>query len=210
VGITAHDATISLRIIAHGLNPDECQRKIDAATRTIQERLGHYVFGRDLEEPEHVVVRELQGRGATLGTCEAATGGNLVSRILAVPDGSAVSRGGLVLATHADAARLLHVEVSDGRLTTSPSGHELARELAIAARRMLATGYALAVTPWGSLPLDNGSPPVPTAWVALADGEGVWSEEARQTGNPAIFAARTAKIALDLLRRRLQGLPLPA
>lgn len=208
VGITAHDATISLRIIAQGTDPGDCQRKIDAATAAIQSKLGDYVFGRDHEEPEHVVVRLLNERRATVATCEAATRGDLISRLVALPSADDAVRGGFVLAGAEDSECLLAVPAPTGPLTTAATGKDFAEQLAIAVRTHCRADYGLAVSPWGSLPLTNGQPPVPTAWVALAACDGVLSAEARQTGNPAIFAARTSKVALDLLRRRLLGLPI--
>ncbi|MEZ6066826.1 MAG: hypothetical protein R3B90_14230 [Planctomycetaceae bacterium] len=51
-------------------------------TATLHERLGDTIFGRDDDEPEDIVVRELTKQGKTLGVCEAATGGNLIERLL--------------------------------------------------------------------------------------------------------------------------------
>ncbi len=45
VGITAHEATITLRIEAHGATAEECEAKIAATTRIIRERMGDFVFG---------------------------------------------------------------------------------------------------------------------------------------------------------------------
>ena len=208
VGITAHDATISLRIIAQGATADECQSKIDAASAAIRAALGDSVYGVDHEEPEHVVVRLLRERGASVATCEAATAGDLVRRLLLVPEGGRVHRGGLVLAERSDVASLLGVAAGSEGPLTNAAGRSLAEQLASSARTQFQSDYALAVTPWGSVPVAGGHPPVPTAWVALADAYGSVSAEARQTGNPAIFAPRTAKTVLDLLRRRLLGRPM--
>ena len=207
VGITAHDATISLRIIAQGETPQECQAKIDAAIATIEYRLGDYVFGRDQEEPEHIVVRKLMECGATVAVCEAATGGNLISRLLEVPNGARVCRGGLVMTDLAASAAALGLAPPPELLIAADAGRYLARQLALAVRERFQADFGLAVTPWGTLPVEGGLPPVPTAWVALAAAETTATAEARQTGNPAIFAPRTAKTALDLLRRHLLGLP---
>jgi nicotinamide mononucleotide (NMN) deamidase PncC len=112
-----------------------------------------------------------------------------------------------VLAGPGDGARLLQV-ATDTVLDSAAAGHAVAQRLAVSVRERLEGTYGLAVSPWGSAPPEAGQTAVPTAWVALAAADGVWSLEARQTGNPAIFAPRTAKTALDLLRRRLLGLPL--
>lgn len=208
VGITAHDATISLRILAQGRTEAECFAKIEAAQREIRARLGDYVFGVDDEEPEHVVIRGLAERGQTLSVCESATGGNLIERLLAVPDAQRVCRGGLVLSEAADFARLLGSSAAPGPLHNSSAGHDLARRMAAACRERFQSDYALSVTPWGSVTLDSGVQ-TPASWVGLSGANVEHSAEVRQTGNPAINAPRTSKTALDLLRRHLTGLALP-
>lgn len=205
VGITAHDATISLRIIAHAATGEECQRKLDAATTQIRELLGDFVFGADDEDLEHVVSRLLVERGKTVAICEWATGGNLVQRVLA-SGAEGICRGGLVLSEGSDVMHQLGMAWPSEPIGSSAAGRTLAQRLAATCRARFHADYALAVTPMGRAPLPDGRG-VAAAWAALATNADRVTAEARQTGNPAIFASRTAKIALDLLRRELLGLP---
>jgi nicotinamide-nucleotide amidase len=205
VGITAHEATISLRIIAQGIRQTDCDAKIEGVRRLLAERLGDTIFGVDDEEPEHVVVRELAQRGATVGVCESATRGNLSERLMRVEGGERVLRGGLVLPADAVFSALLDGVPSPPSALNAATGSALAVQLAQAARRRFHTAYGLGVTSLGEVALGGGRT-VACAWVAVADGEHTHAAEARSTGNPAIFAPRTSKIALDLLRRRLLGL----
>lgn len=204
VGITAHDATISLRILAQGKTEAECLAKIETARREIHARLGDYVFGVDEEEPEHVVTRALADRGATLAVCESATGGNLIERLMLTPDGPRVCGGGLVVTGNLQLAELLGRSVTDGPIAAGP---QLAEQMAVAVRRRMQSDFALSVTNWGTATLASGQS-LPTVWVALAGPDVLHVVEARPLGNSFIFAARTSKLALDLLRRHLAGLPL--
>src|SRR5690606_13579445 len=52
VGITAHEATITLRISAHGRTPQECDERIAEAAGQARRLLGHYVYGIEDEELE--------------------------------------------------------------------------------------------------------------------------------------------------------------
>ena len=51
IGITVHEATITLRIVAHGKSAEECRVKIDAAKAAIRERMGEQVFGEEDDQP---------------------------------------------------------------------------------------------------------------------------------------------------------------
>jgi nicotinamide-nucleotide amidase len=213
VGITAHDATISLRIVAHGADAAECERKIASASAHIRQRLGDLVFGEGEEEPEHVVARLLRERGLTMTVVEAATGGHLLERLLKVPGAEEVCRGGLVLTPRSDVEHLLGLPglkfpaAEGGARTATFGGHELACRLATASRARFHAEIGLAVSPCGDIPIDTSGATVGGAWVAMASASTVHSLEVRQTGNPAIFAPRAAKLALDLVRRHLLGLP---
>lgn len=213
VGITAHDATISLRIVAQGADAAECERKIAAASDHIRQRLGDLVFGEGDEEPEHVVVRLLRERGLTVAVVEAATGGHLLERLLQVPGAEEVCRGGLVLTPRSDVEHLLGLAGlkfpagEGGAWTATVGGQELARRLATASRARFHAEIGLAVSPSGDMPIDASGATVGGAWVAMASAATVHALEVRQTGNPAIFAPRAAKLALDLIRRHLLGLP---
>jgi nicotinamide-nucleotide amidase len=67
VGITVHEATITLRITAQGATAEECQAKIDTAKAVIRERMRERVFGEEDEELEHVVFRLLAPLDAVHG-----------------------------------------------------------------------------------------------------------------------------------------------
>ena len=66
VGITVHEATITLRIVAEAPSVALAQGKIDATKQIIYQRMGHYAFGEEDDELEHVVVRQLETAGKTL------------------------------------------------------------------------------------------------------------------------------------------------
>ena len=75
VGITASDATITLRITATGQDEMECQTAMEPTVATIYESLGNLVFGEEEDELQDIVVRLLGQRGASLAVAEWATEG---------------------------------------------------------------------------------------------------------------------------------------
>ena len=97
VGITVHEATITLRINAEGATEDECLAKIKTARDEIQARLGSLVFGDEDQQLQDVVIAGLIGRGRTLACAEIGTGGILAAMLSDVTRADECFRGGRVL-----------------------------------------------------------------------------------------------------------------
>ncbi|QDT30143.1 Putative competence-damage inducible protein [Gimesia panareensis] len=184
VGITAHEATITLRIKAIGESNEDCEQKISATYEQIREKLGDYIFGYEDEELEHVVVTLLNERQQTLATSECGTGGLLSYRLTEVAGSADCFKGGTVLVHQ-------HPFDTDGALV-----------LAKTTRETQGADYGLAIL----LDLNQSwqdREAAPQAFVALAGAEGAWAEEIGLTVNRAIAKSRISKAALDLLRRKL-------
>jgi PncC family amidohydrolase len=198
IGITAHEATITLRIIAHGPTEDECRLKIDAARAEIRRRLGHYVFGDEDDELEHAVVRLLNERGRTLATAESGTGGLMSHLLTQSPGYEACYLGGLVVPSAAARRALLAIDDS-----ADPISRETAGAMAAHCREAFHADYAVAVTQYPRIEPSAVMTAAPVAWLALASGSGVAVQEVNLGGNPAILRSRTAKAGLNLVRLRL-------
>ena len=226
VGITVHEATITLRIVAEAERPELAEAKIAATRRQIEERLGEFVYGIEDEELEHVVARLLQDRQVTVATWEGVSAGRLAERLATALEGRPWFLGGVVRSPGAGPASgawddPAHSAVA-GSSEPRPSGNQpagqappgagrpvdgLGASLARRARTLFAADLGLAVSP-RTVGLDDERQPVsPTAEVALATATGELVEEISLAGDPAIAAVRIAKTALNLLRRQLLTLP---
>jgi nicotinamide-nucleotide amidase len=208
VGITVHEATITLRITASAATADDCEAKIAATRALIRERMGDLVFGEEDEELQHVVVRMLSERGLTLATAECGTGGLLASWLTDVPGYEQCYRGGLLAPTAAALTDL----VSPGPADRAGPSHALQPEeraawMAAACRSRFGADFALAVTECPRYNPDDVTAAAPRAFVALAEADQQCTLEQTLAGDPAIIKSRTAKAALNLLRLRL--LPAP-
>jgi nicotinamide-nucleotide amidase len=220
IGITAHDAVITLRVTARGATTADCQRQIDAAARQIRERLGLFVFGEADDELEQVVLRQLQQRGETLAVVDLGTGGWLPRALAAVR--SPALQGGIVAPSLSAAERWLgpsleaaaapeewspHVAAPGGEAVGAARGDATQRvvRLAESCRAPGGATYGLAV---GPLPecssLDELAASADQVTLALAGPRGVQTTHAPIGGNPAILAPRLGKTAIDLLRRQLR------
>ncbi|MBI5761729.1 MAG: CinA family nicotinamide mononucleotide deamidase-related protein [Planctomycetales bacterium] len=205
VGITVHEATITLRIVAEAATADECDAKIADTKRLIRERMGEYVYGEEDEELEAVVARMLVERGLTLATSEGATGGLIASRLTTVVDSEQCFAGGEVLA----AGRMDWGRESQrcSPLTPDPSPPPGARgdsvRQARSCRERIPATFCLAVTNVVAVSSSALPEPIRVAFVGLVGDDVELVQEVNLTGDPAIQRSRLAKAGLDLVRRHL-------
>ncbi len=182
VGITAHEATITLRIAARGRDAAECDAKIAATEAVIRDCLGTLVFGVGDEELEDAALVAVADAGGSLATAEISTAGEVAA-----------------LAAAASARRLAAGQTAafvgaDVRPAACPDD---AAMLAADARRRWNAAYGLAV---GGL--HDGAEGRPAVTIALASAAGTEAIEHVLGGGPALGRRRAAKAALDLVRLR--------
>lgn len=202
VGITVHEATITLRIVAHAGSVAAAQQKIDATKRVIYERMGDYAFGEEDDELEHVAVQQLKSSGQSLAVIEAATGGLIADRLTDVNGHKSCFVGGLVVP---DVTRLL--AASENLLESwgngGPVSQSAAQLMARHCRERFDSDFALAVTDCTHFDFREAATSPPTVFIALASRNSVDVRELNVAGDPAILKSRVAKSALNLLRLTL-------
>jgi nicotinamide-nucleotide amidase len=180
VGITAHEATITLRIVAHGADETACLAKIAPTESLIRDALGDLVYGVEDEEIEDAALAELARAGATLATAEIGTRGH-------------------VAALFADAAaRGPAACLQAGLVLPAASGIE-ATALAADIRRDRGVTHGLGIGPI------RRSEGVESLEIALLGPEGVQVVEHRLGGAGTVKTARAAKTAIDLVRKSVQS-----
>ena len=202
VGITVHEATITLRITAAASSVDECVQKIEKTREAVLNRMGTLVFGVEDEELEHALVRLLKLRRASLSTAESGTGGLLAHRLTGVPGFESCYMGGVVVPTNVAKRELVSVDPMLIR-QYGPISEEVALAIAKGCRQRFGTHFALAVTEWPLFDPDDPLAPVPASFVALAGPKHTQVEKVQHFGDPAIAKSRTAKVAMNLLRLHL-------
>lgn len=180
VGITAHEATITLRINAHGASDDECRQKIERVDREIRHKLGEHVFGVEDEEIEDCVVQMLIAQGKSFSTYEQATAGLLAQKIAHVPQADECYRGGWVA---------MHCETDVRRAA------DLCREQSQA-------DYVIVIGP-EAVRTEASGRLISEIPIVLMGEHGVQEELLTWSGNPAITRSRTAKCGLNMLRMEL-------
>ncbi len=197
IGITVHEATITLRIVAHGRSAGECRDKIDAAKLAIRERMGEQAFGEEDEELQDVVVGMLKDRGWSLATAEIGTAGLLVKRLGAVGGHVDCYRGGFVAATEATLFQAL----------LAPKGETLSSEPARAAaqlcRQRLDTDFGLSIGAFPPYFPEDKTKDLPKSQIALVGPDITRIVDYTFLGDERLNKSRAVKVALNLLRLHL-------
>jgi len=171
------------------------------------DRLGDVVFSVDDRSLEEVILGLLRGQGLTLACAESLTGGSVSARLTSVPGASASFVGAIVAYTERTKRDLLGVSQAtiDGPGVVSET---CAREMAAGARRVLTTDLGLSLTGVAG-PEPHGGKEPGTVWIALDAGSRTHARGFTIKGERDRVIRWSQQGALDLVRRYLEGRPLP-
>ncbi len=196
VGITVHQATITLRLIAQAASADECQQQLAATELSLRERLGDLVFGSEDDELQHAVHEQLRRTGKTAAAIEIGASGLLVHWLSAVPTDRFL--GGVTGVSPSVVAQVVGPE----RWRNGGISEQMAGVLAEQIRRQAGAdiGLALLVPPAA----DAQQRVPPDYFVAIADGPQILTYSRPWTSPPHLVVQRSVKFALDCLRQHLR------
>jgi len=198
---------VRVRLTAKATSREEARALIEPVLEEVARRIGDFVFTTDDEELEEAVGRLLRAAGKTLACAESLTGGELGGRITSVPGASDYFRGSAVCYTPDAKRDVLGVspETLDGPGPVSP---ECAREMAAGARQLFGADVAVALTGAAGPEVHGGAGPG-EVFVAI-EAEGVSHQRGlRAPGDREMIRRWAEQAALDLVRRHLEGRPLP-
>ena len=163
------------------------------------------MFSEERVEMEDVVGGLLYRGKATLATAESCTGGLIGHRITSVSGCSDYYLGGVVAYSNEVKIRELGVSAETLKQKGAVS-EETARQMACGVRERFNSDYGLSVT--GIAGPTGGTPekPVGLIYVAVADKTRAWVRRFCFASDRSTVKTWSSQMALDLLRRRLQGL----
>jgi nicotinamide-nucleotide amidase len=182
---------------------------VEIGAQLVRERLGAFIVSEDRRILEEVIVQTLAARGEWVATAESCTGGFLASRITDVSGASAVFGHGFV--TYANAAKERALGVPAALLEKHGAvSSEVAAAMAEGCLRVSGADHALAATGIAGPTGGSAEKPVGTVYLGLATrGQPVLVRRHLFPGTRDRFKLLTTQAALELLRRRLCGLPIP-
>jgi nicotinamide-nucleotide amidase len=178
---------------------------VNRATETARPILGDCIFAEERQEMEEIIGHLLRREKATLATAESCTGGLVGHRITSVSGSSDYYRGGIVAYANESKIRELNVN-ADALSRFGAVSEEVARQMANGVRKRFDSDYGLSVT--GIAGPTGGTPekPVGLVYAAVADETRVWVRRHCFSSDRITVMTWSSQMALDLLRRRLQGL----
>ncbi len=197
-----------VRLTAKAATADEAERIIAPVADEVVRRLGDTVFSIDDESLEQAVARLLRERGRTLATAESITGGAVAERMSRAPGSSETFVGGAVTYTPEAKERVLGVSRAtlDGPGVVSEA---CAREMAAGARALFAADVTVSLT-GAAGPEPHGGAEPGTVWIGLDTDDVQHARGYVSKGEREQVRRWAEQAALDLVRRHLEGRPLPA
>ncbi len=197
-----------VRVVARGADAASAEARLEAAVAEVERRLGDIVVGPDDRPLEAVVGQLLIDGKHTVALAESCTGGLIASLLTDVPGSSAYLLEGVVAYSNDAKVRDLGVSPADLEAHGAVS-QPVAEQMARGVRER--SGADLGVATTGITGPGGGSDdkPVGTVYVALATRDSASARRYQLLTDRARNKRLTAQIALDWLRRQVQGLELP-
>jgi len=208
IAFLASSGEVKVRITARGPTAGDADALIEPVAAELRRRLGDEVFTSEDETLEEAVVRLLADAGSTLACAESITGGGVGARITSVAGASEVFVGSAVV--YRNDAKIGVLGVSAETLEgPGPVSEECAREMAAGARRVFGSDLGLSLTGAAGPEFHGGAPPG-VIWIALEGDDVVHARGFQVPGERDRVRRWAEQAALDLVRRHLEGRPLPA
>ena len=186
VGITASQATISLRIQARGRDEEDARQQMAPTVQIIEDCLGDLIFSRGDQTLEQVLVLQLQAAGVSLAICDFGLHGAVASLLAQAAAGSGVLRGSLALPLVTDATG----ELAEQRWL------EQAEEV----RTQFSADYGVVIGPMQ--PVESRA----SYLVTLVGPDRCAQQEFTHAGHTSLRLNRSIKQVLNFLRLQLRDL----
>jgi nicotinamide-nucleotide amidase len=197
LGFRAHYPQLETKLTVRGTDMDDVHRKLAPVIKEVRKRLGNFIFAEDDQTLEGVTLKALADQNATLTVVETFTAGQIDARIAHLPGAEKVFRHGTV-ARHLDHLFGVNLPPELDQPTTEA--------VTLAAREHTGATHALAVL----IELDEGADRIDlggTIWIGIATAGRTEFRRSRILGGREWVRLGAVELALDCLRRFLQGLP---
>ena len=202
--VLAHAGDIQVHLRSRCSSDAEAKALLMEVGGQIDVLLGDRIYSRNGDDLETTVGELLTRNHATLAVAESMTGGLLAERITTVPGSSHYFLGGFVTYSARMKTELLGIDIECIE-KYGPVSHETAQAMAIGARLRSGSTYALSITGNAGPTTDGPEAPVGMVYVGIADAGGSSVMQRQFLGDRPRIKSFAGQMALDCLRRRLEG-----
>ena len=207
LGFRAHFPYIETKLIGWGESTAEDAAGYAAVATEIRTRLGAFLCYEDEPSLPHWLQTVMQKRNFTLALAESCTGGMVAQQLVDIPNSSVYFDRGMV--TYSNQAKVDMLDVPAAILEQHGAvSMETAQAMARGAQRRARVTHALSITGVAGPGGGTEEKPVGTVGFALATPENIYTQllQLPNWGRTRIRQL-SAALALDMLRRYLQGVP---
>ncbi|MCX6254191.1 MAG: competence/damage-inducible protein A [Bacteroidia bacterium] len=193
---------IKLRLTGTGTEKKSLAYLIDNQVNKLYKIIPEFIYGENEESLEMVIGKLLKEKNYTVSTAESCTGGEIAHMLTSVPGSSCYYKGTIVAYANEIKTQLLGVQEDiikkEGAVT-----EKVVQEMAIGARNLFKTEYAVATS--GIAGPDGGteSKPVGTIWIAVASEKEIITEMRIFGIDRTTNIKRFSLAALNLLRKQI-------
>ena len=194
---------VRLRLSARGIDKELLEQKINENVLLLTQLIGDIIVGYEEDETIEVMLgRLLTSKNATLATAESCTGGKIAQVITSVPGASNYFKGSVV--SYATETKISVLGISSELIKEhSVVSFEVAKEMAMAVKRIMNTDYAIATTGNAGPSKGDGNSEIGTVFIAIATPDNLVVEEFN-FGQPRVKVIdRAVNKAFEMLQKEI-------
>jgi len=191
---------VRLRLTGKGV--EDMERDMNQRISKLKELIAPYIFGYDDDTIQSVVGSLLLEKQKTIAVAESCTGGFLSHLITSIPGSSAYFMGGTV--SYSNASKMSQLSVSEQSLKDYGAVSEaVAIEMAIGARKIYNTDFALSITGIAGPGGGSVEKPIGTVWMGIATHDSCYARKFLLGTNRLRIIQVAADTALNMLRKEI-------
>ncbi len=191
-------------ITAKGGKKEDIKEELNNIKAEIEKKLSSYIFATEDISMEYVIGQLLRKHRLTLSIAESCTGGLIGHRITNIPGSSQYFMGGVVVYSNEAKTKLLGVDPNTLKNFGAVSA-ETAKEMAEGVKNSIPSDIGIAVTGIAGPNGGTKEKPVGTVFIGLCSKKGTFIQRYRFFGNRMQIKLNTSTMALDWIRRYING-----
>jgi len=202
INCTASSGIITLHIIATAEDKENAGQMAEKDEKLLQSTLGELIYGVGEKSLAQVVGEKLSQQGKTIAVAESCTGGLLAKLLTDIPGSSKYLTYGWI--TYSNQAKIGELGVpADMIQEYGAVSEQVARAMAIGARKKAGTDYAISITGIAGPTGGTEQKPIGLVYISVDSENGCDTRRCLFFGNRRFIRLRAARTVLNILRLKL-------